>query len=260
MTSIAQTKPVTMADFDPFARMYNEYWGPHYCTTNLPILETLLLNNLPTHAQLLDLCCGTGQLLAQLSQKSFHLTGLDASAQMLHYAALNAPQASLICNDILAWIPPSEQFDAVLSTSASLNHILTLDDLSRVFRKVYQSLISGGTFLFEFNLPEVYQSMHAEKEGDVREDYAWASICEYDGAQNLGQIHMTLFTPKGDLWQRQDRQWPLRGYTYLELQSCLEQVGFQAIAFYDAEREFNVVGAAGDTFCIARKPSSAATT
>lgn len=259
MTSIAQTKPVSRIDYDPFAHMYNEYWGPRYCTTNLPILETLLLNELSTHAQLLDLCCGTGQLLAQLAHKNLHLTGLDASAGMLHYAALNAPKASLICEDILAWIPPSEQFDAVLSMSASLNHILTLDDLNRVFTKVYQSLSCGGTFLFEVNMPEAYQSMHGEKEGDVREDYAWASICEYDGAQNLGQIHMTLFTPEGDLWQRQDRQWPLRGYTYLELQSCLERVGFQGIAFYDAEREFNVVGAAGDTFCLAHKPALIAT-
>lgn len=25
--------------YDPFARMYNEYWGPRYCEDNIVILE-----------------------------------------------------------------------------------------------------------------------------------------------------------------------------------------------------------------------------
>ena len=55
--------------YDPFARIYNQHWG-HFATNAYPILEHLVLRDLPPGCAVLDLCCGTGQLAAKLSKPS----------------------------------------------------------------------------------------------------------------------------------------------------------------------------------------------
>jgi ubiquinone/menaquinone biosynthesis C-methylase UbiE len=48
------------ANYDTFATMYNELWGPHFSNSALSSLERLLLKNLPEGSSILDLGCGSG--------------------------------------------------------------------------------------------------------------------------------------------------------------------------------------------------------
>ena len=59
----------TSSDYDRFARVYNLHWGS-YAMRVVPILEHLVLRHLPEQAAVMDLCCGTGQLAARLSEGS----------------------------------------------------------------------------------------------------------------------------------------------------------------------------------------------
>lgn len=107
------------------------------CTTTFSYFRSLLLR--------------TGHLTKKLIENHFVVTGIDGSAQMIEYARQNAPDAAFIVDDA-RYFNINEQFEYVISTGDSLNHILKLDELKSVFRNVYSILHSEGTFVFDMNM------------------------------------------------------------------------------------------------------------
>ena len=95
-------------------------------------MEKLVLQYAPPHSLILDLCCGTGHLTKKLIDNSFVVTGIDGSTQMIEYARQNAPDAAFIVDDA-RYFNINEQFQYVISTGDSLNHILKLDELKVFF-------------------------------------------------------------------------------------------------------------------------------
>src|SRR5690242_20258701 len=108
--------------YDRLAWFYNKYWGAHYHGLALAVLDKILLRDLPTAAHILDLCCGTGHLTQALARRGYRVTGVDASQEMLRYARENVPAAEFIAADARDFSFRLE-FDAVISTFESLNHI-----------------------------------------------------------------------------------------------------------------------------------------
>ena len=108
--------------YDPFARVYNQHWG-FFATKAYPILEHLVLEKLSPGCAVLDLCCGTGQLAAELSRRGYRTTGLDGSAEMIEIARKNAPDVDFVVQDARN-IALTRKFAAALSTFDSLNHVM----------------------------------------------------------------------------------------------------------------------------------------
>lgn len=181
-------------DYDTWAWLYNQTMGPQYCKNQLQPLETLLLPHLPPGAKILDLCCGTGHLVQLLIRKGYQVMGLDGSETMLAYAQQNAPQGQFILSDARNFkLPPT--FDAVFSTSASLNHIMSLDELKQVFRQVYSALQENGWFLFDLNHPGQMEKWWKGgiAEGEIEGDYAWAIASNYNPEKTTGYFKVILF-------------------------------------------------------------------
>ncbi len=107
-------------------------------------------HNAPVH-KVLDLCCGTGLLLRDLTQRGYTVTGLDRSAAMLEQAAhkLGEQAEGRLVRGELPDIPLQEEFDAVYSTGGSLNYLPNDTSLLRSFESVYRVLRPGGTFIFD---------------------------------------------------------------------------------------------------------------
>src|SRR5712672_744251 len=94
------TSIVRNNEYDPFAKIYNRYWGEDYRAEAFPIVERLLLARLKPRASVLDVCCGTGQFTDRVHRQGFRVTGLDASAGMIGYARQNAPGVALTVADV----------------------------------------------------------------------------------------------------------------------------------------------------------------
>jgi len=142
------------SDYDPFASIYNKYWGDDFTPRVFPILEQMVLRQLPTGARILDLCCGTGQLAGTLTALGYRVTGIDGSPEMLKFARGNAPDAEFINADARTFKLP-QQYEAVFSVFDSLNHVMSLEELTDVFRNVYAVLREGGYFFFDMNMVTV---------------------------------------------------------------------------------------------------------
>jgi SAM-dependent methyltransferase len=224
--------------YDSWARIYNQYWGARYCENNLPPFEKLLQTyDIHQGANILDLCCGTGHMAQHLIEQGYQVTGLDISKSMLQYARQNAPQAQFILDDARYFNLPST-FNAVISPSGSLNHMMTIKDLRQVFAKVYNALLDNGVFLFGLNLEDGYKSWNgAISDGDVQDDFAWACCDHYDPVEKIGQFTITIFQLSDKVWQRFDINNLVKAYSQVEVLSTLEDVGFKNINVYDRNGE-----------------------
>jgi ubiquinone/menaquinone biosynthesis C-methylase UbiE len=108
--------------------------------------------DLDPQAQVLDLCCGSGQATQILVGLSPNVTGLDASPLSLQRAKQRVPEASFV----EAWAEKmpfaTGQFDLV-HTSMAL-HEMAPQALVEIFSEVYRVLKPGGIFaLVDFHAP-----------------------------------------------------------------------------------------------------------
>lgn len=237
--------------YDRFARIYNQHWGDDFTQRALPILDKLILSRLPAAARVLDLCCGTGQLAGTLTARGYRVTGLDGSEAMLRFARENAPEADFILGDARDFaLPPA--YHGTVSTYDSLNHILSLDELTSAFHCVCAALSSGGIFVFDLNMEEGYKSRWRGSFGIVEDDQACLVRSSYRPDERLGQMDLTLFVLE-DGWRRSDLTLTQRCYSEAEIRAALTAAGFTDARTYDALRDFALPGGIGRTFFVARK-------
>lgn len=224
------------SDYDDFAWFYNQEFTA-YSENIFPILKDIVRDKLPDGAVILDLCCGTGQLVKTLLEKGYNVTGIDGSAEMLRYAKINAPGAEFINEDARTFkLPP--KYDAVFSTFDSLNHIMKATELLRTFKNVYRCLVNGGFFVFDMNTEKTFEKgWIASKQIIEIPGYFYASSGDYDKKKRIAQFHITIFSQKAEVWQRSDVLLQETFYPGAVIKSLLKRAGFTTIKMYSFSRE-----------------------
>ena len=217
--------------YDPFARVYDQHWG-FFAKKAYPIIEHLVLENLPPGCAVLDLCCGTGQLAAELSRQGYRTTGLDGSEGMIEIARKNAPDADFVVQDARNIALPG-RFSAVLSTFDSLNHVMSLDELEQVFQSVFAVLEGGGYFVFDLNMEEGFRSRWRGSFEFIEEDHVCVVRSSHDASEKTGRLDVTLFEMKGSGWVRTDFPLIQRWYEEHEIRERLRKAGFEELESFD---------------------------
>ena len=242
------------SDYDAFAWVYNRHWGS-FATRIVPVLEKLVLNDLPSGARILDLCCGTGQLAHALFAEGFRLTGIDGSASMIAIARENSPGASFRVDDARSFAIDGE-FHAALSTFDSLNHVMSLEELTSVFRNVYRALLGGGVFVFDLNMEEGYRTRWRGSHGYVEDDHACIAKSSHLPEERIGKVEVTMFFRTGDRWERSDVTLLQRCYSEDEILEALESVGFAGVEAHDGARDLReeLSMYPGRSFFVCHKP------
>lgn len=247
-------RPEQSPTYGPYAEIYDRLWGPKLVSMAVPPLEQLLLRHLPEGAKLLDLCCGTGQITQSLGARGFRVTGIDVCEEMLARARANAPSCRFLRHDARRFdLPPVHH--GVLSTSGSLNHIASLEDLAAVFANVHRALRPGGTFVFDVLLGDRYQPDPEVVSATVEEDYVVLVREGFDAGEHRSHGEMTLFY-RQDGWQRWETAWDERFHLAAELETILAAAGFTEIRFYDRAKDLGLDDSWNRTYVVARKPEA----
>lgn len=239
------------SDYDRFAWFYNQYWGPEFSSPALAIYNILLFPHLPAGCRVLDLCCGTGQISAGLCERGYHVTGLDGSEAMLRFARENAPKAEFIHGDARSFAL-AQPVECVISAFDSLNHIMELDELTLVFRQVYEALTDNGIFLFDLNIEDASELLGNTLE-IIEDDHVCIVRSSYNQIQKLKRYDVTMFQLEQEHWQRTDVSLFQRYYSVNDVLGALADAGFLRVKTYDARREFGFTISDGRMFYLARK-------
>jgi len=143
-----------------YARVYNRLWRD-FSLRVAPRIQAFYEGTAIGHQEktLLDLCCGTGQLLVCFAEQGYRMVGVDLSAPMLAYARENAApyvetgQVRFVQAEVSAFAL-EERFGLAVSIYDALNHLPDQVALSACFRCTLPLLVDGGWFIFDLNTRE----------------------------------------------------------------------------------------------------------
>jgi SAM-dependent methyltransferase len=218
------------SSYDEIAGMYHHLWADWYLPAALPALEKLFFSRLRPQARVLDLCCGSGHVTWELIRRGYCVTGIDSSAELIALARRDLPGADLRVQDARC-LDLEQTYDAILSTFDSLNHILTLEDLARVFVEARRVLRSSGFFTFDMNLDEAYTADLREWAVTVSDKSVGLVRGRYDPVTRNAETELIWFTDTGQdrLWKQRRSIVKQRCYTQAEILSALRDAGFTTI-------------------------------
>jgi SAM-dependent methyltransferase len=138
-------------EFEPYARLagvYDEIVVDSCHGAWAAFLDELWSTDTLGLRDVLDVCCGTGLLAAELSARGYRVTGVDASEEMLARArGLLGPEARL-ARSALPELALDGTFDAVVCTFDGLNY-LAPHDLRPTTEALARRLRPGGWFVFD---------------------------------------------------------------------------------------------------------------
>jgi ubiquinone/menaquinone biosynthesis C-methylase UbiE len=180
---------------------------------------------------ILDLSCGTGNLLLYMKEHAYRCYGCDISRHMLKTAdeKLRNYKISFFANDACNIAIKDQIFDAVLFLYDSINYILKKDTLSHLFKEVLRILKPGGLFIFdtvtEYHCKTYY---HNNYESEYWHENGYERKSVYD---DKSKLQMTNFKIKlGEKYYLENHQ--QRIYSAEELVSILCENNFSLVGIY----------------------------
>ncbi len=109
------------------------------------------LANVRPEDRVLDLACGTGDLLFAAAQHTRYAVGLDVTLRMLQLARERSGTAVTLAGDMLELPFRASSFD-VTTTGYGLRNV---PDLRAALAEIHRVLVRGGRFLsLDFNRPD----------------------------------------------------------------------------------------------------------
>jgi SAM-dependent methyltransferase len=233
------------SEYDPFAWLYNKHWGDRFALTALAVIDELVLPRLAPGAEVLDLCCGTGQMAQLLSERGYRITGIDGSENMLFYARENAPETHFILSDARSFTADTT-FDAAVCVFDSLNHVMSVNELGEVFMSVSSALKDNGVFLFDMVREPEFMTNWKGYWGIVEDDHVCIIQNRYNPTDLRGVFEATLFRQE-EGWQRTDFSLMQTWYPDDEVRQLLEKAGFGTVRAYAYNKQTGLGELAADS-------------
>lgn len=184
-------------------------------------------------AHVLDLGCGSGELLREVTQAGFRGTGIDASPAFIKRARKAAPQAEFRLGSLHE--TPFPPCDAVSATGEVLNYMSEGrrkgPALLPLFRRIATALEPGGLFLFDLIMPSPRPALSGRswRVNDDPSGEGWAVLvhAEENTKARLLKRQITAFRQKGKGWRRTDECHVQYLYTREEAGEALRHAGFR---------------------------------
>ncbi|MGX1166738.1 SAM-dependent methyltransferase [Bradyrhizobium sp. USDA 372] len=237
------------ATYDDFAHVYDRLMGDTSVRRYGSFVSETLEGLDGRRLKILDLACGSGRFASYLLQRGHEVTGVDLSPKMLTCARFNAPGARFEHFDMNAPVQLGRRFDAIICLFDSVNHLLSISAVTRLFTYAREAIASGGVFIFDVNTADGFAARWKGGLSYIQSDLVVAGTPSWNSQSLRGIFALAWFERSDELtggWTRHDTRIEEAAYSDADLSAALKAAGFAR--FQNAE----MMGEAGRTFWIAR--------
>jgi len=217
-----------------FADVYRRHLI-HFSIQAVPRIFKYITNN-NTKKEILDVCCGTGELAYYFLNKGYKVFGVDISEHMLYYAKklngqfVKEKKATFYCDDA-RYFTLNKVFPIIVSMYDALNHLEDDQSLFQCFQNIFRHLEEEGVFIFDLNTRG-----GLSKAGIfIREDETLYSVAQglFDPNENLAITRYYGFVKKkGDnVYYKYDQIIYNTVFNMQNVKKYLQEVGFKSVKF-----------------------------
>lgn len=196
-----------------------------------------------TPGNMLDLACGTGNVMLEFLKKGYDIYGADGSIEMLTQAKDKCVQTgfaqTLLIQQKMENLSVYEPLDTVVCCLDSINHITDIDKIEAAFHSIYQCLRDDGCFVFDMNTIHKHENVLGNHSYiyDLEDIFcAWQNTYKGNG---LVKVELEIFSRNENrLYRRSSDAFYERAYALDAIVDRLEHSGFVGIeAFHEMSFE-----------------------
>jgi ubiquinone/menaquinone biosynthesis C-methylase UbiE len=236
-------------DYSLIAKYYDGSYGSRADLNDLPFYLDIAKQH---GGPVLEIACGTGRVLLEIAKQGIDITGLDYSEDMLSILNEKLKQESQnvqnivdLCLGDMRTFSLGKQFRLILIPFRSLQHMYTIEDQLKVFKRVKEHLHPHeGRLVFNVFYPD-FTRLNTTMDEEVF-DIEWADTSQPQRVihryfiryrvNKLEQYFEGAFiykTFENDKLIKQEKS-PLKlgYYTYPQMLLLFEQTGFKIVNEY----------------------------
>ena len=192
-------------------------------------VEELIIQGNPDGKRLLDIGCGTGELLLRMA-KNYQCDGMDLSEEMLKIAQkkLKHRDVKLFLGDMVEF-DTGFRYDIMVSLFDTVNHMVSQEELINHFQSVENSLNSNGVYIFDVVDREFMDTMFpGGLFVDNRKDIT--CIWEHEIEEGIDYIDATYFlkNSRGN-WDKLTESYAKKIFTESEIKESAEKAGLKVL-------------------------------
>jgi SAM-dependent methyltransferase len=179
----------------------------------------------------LDVCCGTGLLAGELTERGYRVVGVDASDAMLALARKRLGPDAELSRMTLPDMTIDGVFDAAVCTFDGFNY-LTLDELSATMAALADRLRPGGWLVFDLHTDAMmnFTIANAVVAGEsAGNDFVISSIVDPGARTCDTRVELTRLRD-GDAFCEQHRQY---FHADTHVRASVQDAGFAVTAISD---------------------------
>ena len=132
-----------------YAAAWSSDQGGFSYTLAQNLLEYISKNKKPVKTAL-DICCGTGEFLYQLSRSGIAGAGTEVAKSMVDYSAEKYPNMKFTLTKEIFDFPTKKKYDLISCNHDVVNMIEKFSGWKTLFANAYKALEKGGIFVFDF--------------------------------------------------------------------------------------------------------------
>lgn len=190
--------------------------------------------------KVLDIGCGTGNFIREMSLLGYQVAGCDPSGEMLKIAQSNNPGVSFREDEMPQLSHMMDTFyHLVTCMYDTMNYLTSLDIFAEALNRIYRLLQPGGYFIFDVVSEKFCQMYfhHADEEEVVNDLFAYSRRSFFKKATSQQYNYFTIYTPQG-IFEEQHVQ---KIYPYARIKTLIKvktlfhfETAYEDFSFYEA--------------------------
>ena len=199
--------------------------------------ETAFRENGGQFHLLLDLCCGTGSLTAEMALRGYELIGVDASEEMLVKArekCRDLPASPLFVLQRAEELDLYGTVDAAYCSLEGINYLSPVS-CSRMLQRLKFFIRPGGLFLFDIRSADFLKTLDGSTFVDEDADLLCLWRADFDEDLHALVYGMDIFTRQDEMWRRDCEEHIEYIHTFQQLKKALEESGFSLVSFMEQD-------------------------